>query len=142
MRGNTMSSAKRVCPVHLARASTLRNGLPTTCNGSTFRPLRLCLPSPFDPLFVTIDTFCGERRGFAAHACGGEFDRFVDFDVAGAATEIAAQGFFDLCTRRIGLLREQFFRHEHEAGRAITALRRARIGEGLLQRMQETFADT
>src|SRR5207248_6737733 len=98
MRGNTMSSAKRVCPVHFARASTLRNGLPTTFNGASFRPF---WPSPFDPLFVAIDAFCRERRLFAAHPRRRKFDRFVDFDVAGAATEIAAQGFFDLYARRV-----------------------------------------
>src|SRR5690242_17904338 len=32
MRGNTMSSANFVWPTHFARASTLRNGLPTTFN--------------------------------------------------------------------------------------------------------------
>ena len=33
MRGNTMSSANFVWPVHFARASTLRKGLPTTLSG-------------------------------------------------------------------------------------------------------------
>jgi hypothetical protein len=33
MRGNTMSSANLVWPVHFARASTLRKGLPTTFKG-------------------------------------------------------------------------------------------------------------
>src|SRR6266852_5194028 len=33
MRGSTMSSANFVWPVHFARASTLRKGLPTTFRG-------------------------------------------------------------------------------------------------------------
>src|SRR6266550_812150 len=33
MRGKTMSSANFVWPVHFARASTLRKGLPTTLKG-------------------------------------------------------------------------------------------------------------
>src|SRR5438445_9360527 len=33
MRGNAMSSANFVWPVHFARASTLRKGLPTTFKG-------------------------------------------------------------------------------------------------------------
>jgi hypothetical protein len=33
IRGSTMSSANFVWPVHFARASTLRKGLPTTLSG-------------------------------------------------------------------------------------------------------------
>src|SRR5688500_6410846 len=36
MRGKTMSSANFVCPTHLARASTLRKGLPTKFSGLPF----------------------------------------------------------------------------------------------------------
>jgi hypothetical protein len=39
MRGKTMSSANFVWPVHFARASTLRKGLPTTLSGFPFFPL-------------------------------------------------------------------------------------------------------
>ena len=87
-------------------------------------------------LFESVDGFARQFRFFAAHACGGEFDRFVDFDVARAAAEIAGEGFFDLFARRVGVGGEQFFCDEQEAGRAVAALRRARVGEGLLQRVQ------
>src|SRR5437763_15033536 len=81
-RGSTMSSANLVCPVHLERASTLRNGLPMT-----FRGLPFLLFFPF--LFVAIDCFFHRLCLFTTHSCRREFDRFVNFQIARAATEIA-----------------------------------------------------
>src|SRR6185295_12459517 len=48
MRGSTMSSANFVWPVHLARASTLRNGLPTTLRGLPFLELLLAIRFPMN----------------------------------------------------------------------------------------------
>src|ERR1051325_392011 len=81
--GRTMSSANRVCPVHFARASTLRKGFPTTLFGL-----------PFVPLFIAIDyLFC--RLGlFATHARGGQFYRLIYFNVAGTAAKVPRQRFF------------------------------------------------
>ena len=76
---------------------------------------------------------------FAAHARRGQLDRFVDFDVARTAAEVPAQSLFDLVARRLGVLRQKLFGNEEEAGRAVAALGRARVGEGLLQRVQALF---
>src|SRR5437870_9969785 len=43
MRGRKMSSANFVWPVHFARASTLRNGLPTTFSGFPLLPFFILL---------------------------------------------------------------------------------------------------
>src|ERR671927_631750 len=139
-----MSSANFVAPTHFERASTLRKGLPTTLKSSGRRPrpfdlaappsgLTRPLPLPVLPLLVPIDALSRELGLLAAHPRGGQLDRLVDFDVAGAAAEVPAQGFFDLFARRVRVLSEQFLGDEEEAGRAVAALRGARVGEGLLQ---------
>src|SRR3712207_6544670 len=87
IRGSTMSSAKRVCPVHFERASTLRKARPTTLksfSSCAYAPLTFA-PSPFafasnSILFVTIDALSRERGLLAAHPCGGQLDRLVDLD--------------------------------------------------------------
>src|SRR3954468_507898 len=103
MRGSAMSSAKRVCPVTLARPSTRRRGLPTT---------------------------------FIVHPPRTLFDGLDDLLVARAAAEIARDRFLDAAGRRLRLAREQRLGAEQDAGRAIAALRGAKIGKGRLQRMQ------
>src|ERR1051325_8474058 len=149
MRGSVMSSANFVAPTHFERASTLRNGRPTTfisLSASAPRPFAFApsppartrpLPFPLCPLFVAIDALSGEFCRFAAHPRGGEFDRLVDFDIAGAAAEVSAEGFFNLVARRLRVLREQFLGDEEEAGRAVAALGGARVGEGLLKWRRE-----
>src|SRR5437868_14290924 len=84
IRGNTMSSANFVCPVHFERASTLRNGLPTTFSGSPFLPF-------FPFLFVAINSLFNCLGLFASHPCSSEFDCFVNFQVARTSTEISRQ---------------------------------------------------
>src|SRR5690349_21479560 len=124
MRGNAMSSAKRVWPLHFARASTLRKGLPTTLFGL-----------PLLPLFIAIDDFPGRLGLLAAHPRRRQLDGLVDFNIAGTATEIARERLLYLCARRAGIMFEQFFGREQKAGRAVTALGRAEVGKGLLQRV-------
>src|SRR6185295_18068520 len=121
MRGSAMSSANSVCPVHLARASTLRNGLPTTLR--SFRSLRV---AALFFLLIAVDAFFGWLCFFAAHARRREFDRFVNLDVAGTAAKIAGERFLDLIARRQQIALEQLFRGEQEAGRTVSALRRAK----------------
>src|ERR1700749_5035309 len=119
-----MSSANFVAPTHFDRASTLRKGLPTTLKSFSSRtPSSWARPLPLlpCPLFVAIDTFSRQFHLFAAHAGRGQLDRLVDYDVAGAAAEVAAQRLFDLCARRLRVLRKQLFGDEEEAGRAVAA---------------------
>src|SRR5215213_2862211 len=125
IRGSATSSANFVCPVHLARASTLRNGLPMTFKGP---------PLPF--LFVPINRLFNRLGLFSAHPCGGQRDGLVDFQIPGAAAEVAREGFFNLLAGRVGFGLEQFFSDEEEAGRAVAALGRAQVREGLLQRVK------
>src|SRR5829696_8904485 len=137
-----MSSANFVAPTHFERASTLRKGFPTTfksCARSAWVPssfLTRPLPFPSCPLLVAIDALSRQLQLFAAHLRGGQLDRLVDFDVAGAAAEVAAEGLFDLVAGGRGVLREQLLGDEEEAGRAVAALRGAGVGEGLLQGVQ------
>src|SRR5688572_33267926 len=71
MRGRTMSSANFVCPVHFARASTLRKGLPTTLSGFPllfpflviqYQFMRFIGPSQ------AVDALARQFRLFTAHA--------------------------------------------------------------------------
>src|SRR5256884_1246058 len=119
MRGRNRSSANFVAPVTLAVASTLRSALPTTRSSAS--PMQLV----------------GHGLGaLAAHASRRQFDRLVDLDVAGAAAQVAGQRLLDLIARRSRVAREQCLRGEEKRRRAIAALRRAQLGEGVLQRVQ------
>src|SRR2546429_9254777 len=128
-RGSTMSSANLVCPVHFARASTLRNGLPITFRGLPFL-------SFFPFLFVAIDCFFHRLRLFATHSRRLEFDRFVNFQIARAATEIAGERFFNLIAAWLRIRLQKFFGDEQEARRAVAALCRAEVCESFLQWMK------
>ncbi len=66
----------------------------------------------------------------------GGFYGFEDLEVAGAAAEIAGESFADLIACGMRILVEQGFCGDKDGGRAVTALRGAEIGEGLLQGMQ------
>src|SRR5262249_53948292 len=72
----------------------------------------------------------------AAHPGGRELDRLEDLDVAGAAAEIPRQRLLDLIAARFRVLLQNRLRGEEEPGRAIPALRRAQVREGLLERME------
>src|SRR5439155_420565 len=83
MRGKARSSAKRVAPVTLATASTLRSAFPMT-ECLTVGMLEGGLPSnlpTFPRLAVAIQRFPGGLRDFPTHPCRSQLDRLVDLDV-------------------------------------------------------------
>src|SRR5438270_4648536 len=124
MRGKNRSSANLVAPVTLAVASTLRIAFPTTRKAAG-RFLRV----PIQGL--------PRRPGLLpAHARRGQFHGLVDLQVSGAAAQVARQRLLDLVPRGSRVLAEQRFRGEQEGGRTVPALRRAELGEGVLERMQ------
>src|SRR5213593_2730788 len=138
MRGKARSSAKRVAPVTLATASTLRSAFPMT-ECLTVGMLEGGSPSnlpTFPRLAVAIQRFPGGLRDFPTHPCGSQLYRLVDLDVAGAAAEVARQSVLDFVACRLGVLGEQGFSGEEKGGRAVTALGGPQVGEGLLQGMQ------
>src|SRR5258705_5501967 len=129
MRGKARSSAKRVAPVTLATASTLRSALPITrwadgrMGGSAER-----LPA--------IQRFSCWFDLFPAHTGRSQFNRLVDLDVSGAAAQVAGERFLDLVSCWVRIVGKQCFGGEQERGRAAAALRCAAVAERLLQRMQ------
>src|SRR6185436_15235789 len=123
MRGRTTSSANRVWPVHLARASTFRNGLPMTFLGLPY------------PLFIAIDRLFDRLGRFASHSCRSELNCFVDLQVARAATKVPCKRIADLTPARVWVLFNKLFGSEQETGRAIPALGRAQISKRVLQGM-------
>src|SRR5262245_26410435 len=74
-------------------------------------------------------TSCFEPAGRELH--GGN-----DFGICRAATEIAGEILPDLIIVGIGMRVEELSRHQHEARRAETALRRAGFEERLLDRRE------
>src|ERR1041385_8818253 len=100
-----------------ARSSAKRVAPVTFATASTFRsalPMILC----------------------TLHPVGGELDRFVDLEVAGAATEVSRQGFLDLVSARLRVSCEQRFGGKQKCRSTVAALRSAEIGERLLERME------
>ena len=81
--------------VHLAEGLADR---PSVLAPLRFFPVRL-----HRLLFVAVDALARQLGLFAAHARGGQLDRLVNLDVAGAAAEVAGEGFFDLFARRVGV---------------------------------------
>src|SRR5205085_3364162 len=71
---------------------------------------------------------------------GSLFDGVNDFYIAGAAAEIAGNGFFDLVTRRAGARIKQGARRNQHAGRADAALRAAGFEKSLLKRVEAIIA--
>src|SRR5207247_3647067 len=118
MRGKARSSANRVAPVTFATASTFRIALPTT----------RCLSA--------IQGFSRGFRLLTAHPCRSQLHRLIDLDVAGAAPKVAGERVFDFVARGLGIGLEECFRGEQKRRCAIAALRRAEIGEGLLERVE------
>src|SRR5258708_6820307 len=135
MRGRTRSSAKTVCPVTLAAASTLTTGCPTTVRSwrvsSGTRPPRSRLRSrPFTQA-ATVERLAGRP-----HPLGRELDRFEYLQVPRTPAQVPRRRLRDLRPRRRGLVRKQGGRGQQEAGRAVPALRRPQRRERLLKRMQ------
>jgi hypothetical protein len=64
------------------------------------------------------------------------FDRLKYLEITGAAAEIAGELFFDLIARRLRIAIEELFRREKKSRCAVSALRRAQIGECFLQGMK------
>src|SRR5687768_13104681 len=96
MRGRNRSSANFVRPVTLATASTLGSDFPTTRRSAEEGVLPLAIQR------------LPRRHGvLVPHPLGGELDRFVDLEVAGAAAEVAAQRFDDRLPRGRGIAVEQ-----------------------------------
>src|SRR2546425_10979396 len=135
MRGRNRSSANLVTPVTLAVASTLRSALPTTRNGVPDRPTAaVSLTAAF--LRVPIQGLPRWLGLLPPHASRGQFHGLVDLHVARAAAQVARQRLLDLVARRLGVLGEQRFGGEQERGGAVAALRRAQLGERVLERME------
>src|SRR5437879_4090319 len=135
MRGRNRSSANRVAPVTLAVASTLRIALPTTRNGVPDRPTAaVSLTAAF--LRVPIQGLPRRLGLLPPHASRSQFHGLVNLQVSRAAAQVARQRLLDLVTRGSRILAEQRFRGEQEGGRTVPALRRAELGEGVLERMQ------
>src|SRR2546429_78588 len=124
MRGRNRSSANLVTPVTLAVASTLRIAFPTT------RRAAGCF------LRVPIQGLPRRLGLLPPHARRRQFHRLVDLQVSRAAAQVARQRLLDLVTRGSRVLVEQRFGGEQEGGRTVPALRRAELGERVLERMQ------
>jgi hypothetical protein len=71
----------------------------------------------------------------------GRLDRFEDLQIAGAATEIAGQRLLDARPRRVRLAIQQRLGGHENSRRAVAALRGAKVGEALLQRVQLPVLD-
>src|SRR6202011_3561765 len=88
IRGSEMSSANRVWPVHLARASTFRRGFPITLvDRAAFSGITSA---------VTIDASFRQCGFCASDSCRCHFNGLVYFDVPRAPAEIAGKSFLDL----------------------------------------------
>src|SRR6185369_2677129 len=66
----------------------------------------------------------------------GREHRLDDLRVAGAATEIARERLADLVLARRRIVEQERLRRQHDAGRAVAALRGATLGERGLERIE------
>src|SRR2546425_1911535 len=123
IRGRNRSSANRVMPVTFAVASTLRWALPTTWNPAGFLP-------------DAIQRLRCRRRVLPPHAGCRQLDCLVDLEVTGAAAEVARERLLNLIARGTRARCEQRLGGEEERRRAVATLRRAQLGERLLERME------
>src|SRR5882724_13434816 len=124
IRDITMSSANFVSPTTLAQASILGSDWPMIEKRSFF----MSELSPY-PLG-------SPAAALPSHAQGGELDRIQDLRVARAPAEIPGQGVLDLVAGRDGDFHEEGLRGEEDARRAVPALGRPQLREGLLQRVK------
>jgi hypothetical protein len=72
----------------------------------------------------------------AAHSGGGEFYRFIDFDIAGASAQIPRKRFLDLFPIRSWVDFQQLFCDQQKRRRAIATLRGAQVSKRFLQWMK------
>src|SRR5256885_3313584 len=124
MPGKDQSSAKRVCPVTRARPSTRRSGWPTT---ASFGVSAMVVP-------VVRRAYLRRERRLPAQHARRRLDGLEDLEVARATAELAGERFRDLRARRGRVALEELQRRDEEARRAVAALRRAVVGEGVLER--------
>src|SRR5215470_5334683 len=103
------------------------------------------IPAPPDPMIRTSVSTCMGSALIPAHysgrrklspgrlaLAGSNLHGVDDLGVGGAAAEIAGEIVPDLLVVGIGMRVEQLRRHQHETGRAVAALERAGLDEGLL----------
>src|SRR3989449_1826596 len=145
MRGRNRSSANLVTPVTFAVASTLRNAFPMRrkdgrTEGATMAGS--CIPFPSFRLSVAfllpaaIERLRCRLCRLTSQASRGQFDGLVDLDVAGAAAQVARERRLDLPAVRSRVVAQQRKGGEQERRGAVAALRRAQLGERVLQRVQ------
>ncbi len=104
-------------------------------------PFTLSLPSGRSALSPMPSRIPGDRTSAVPVALTRspsrcEPHRVEDLLVAGAAAEVAGERLADLGLARRGVAREQVVRRHDQARRAEAALHRARLEEGLLDRME------
>src|ERR1700694_763150 len=80
-------------------------------------------------------TLCFTRFRLA-HALRGERNGFDDLGIAGAAAQIPGNRVANLFARQVGIVFHARSGRYKEGGRAVSALRSAALGEGLLHGMQ------
>src|SRR2546425_9608353 len=133
MRGRNRSSANLVTPVTLAVASTLRSAFPTMRTAAAGRSGGR---SAGVFLRVAIQRLPRRLGLLPPHASSGQFHGLVDLHIARAAAQVARQRLLDLVARRPRMLGQQRFGGEQERGGTVAALRRAQLGERVLERME------
>jgi hypothetical protein len=84
--------------------------------------------------------FVSVAHGFS-RAIDRRLDRFKDLLIAGAASQITRECFFDLIASRRRMFVQQHLRSHQEPWRAVATLGGAEIGECVLQRMQPAVTD-
>src|SRR5579883_798090 len=126
IRGRTMSSAKRVWPVTLARASTRRRGTPMMRRSFPVSPAVLTGGSAGGLRVVAMRAPSHLSGGQGAGGAGlpgdfqhGRFDGLENLQVAGTAAEIAGKRFANLRAGRMRIGFEQGLCRDENGGRAI-----------------------
>src|SRR5437899_12821638 len=66
-------------------------------------------------------------------------DGMKNLEISGAPAQEAGERRANLIASGVRMLVQQGFRGDQNRGRAVSALRRAEIGEGILERMQSSF---
>src|SRR6266850_2552443 len=69
----------------------------------------------------------------------GGLDGLKNLEISGAPAQDAGERRANLIASGVRMLVQQGFRGDQNRGRAVSALRRAEIGEGILERMQSSF---